>query len=69
MHQKKIPMRKCTGCNEMKEKKDKYLNNHLNKLRKSLGFENENYFDKNKIQEELEIKSKNFDNLIIKNNL
>ncbi len=21
MHQKKIPMRKCTGCNEMKEKK------------------------------------------------
>ena len=56
-------------CNEMKEKKDKYLNKHLNKLRKSLGFENENYFDKNKIQEELEIKSKNFDNLIIKNNL
>ena len=21
MHQKKIPLRKCTGCNEMKEKK------------------------------------------------
>lgn len=56
-------------CNEIKEKKDKYVNKHLNKLRKDLGFENVNIFDKNKIEKELEIKSKNFDNLIMKNNL
>jgi len=56
-------------CNEIKDNKYKYLNKHLNKLRKNLGFENENNYDKNKVQKELEIRSKNFDYLIMKNNL
>ena len=51
-------------CNELDGGKTKYKNSHLNNLRKSLGFDNDTHYDKNKVNRELEIKSKKFYDLI-----
>lgn len=56
-------------CNEFNQGKNKYLNYHLNAVRKSLGFDSDNHYDKNKIKKELEISSKKFKDLIINNNI
>lgn len=55
--------------NEIKENKNRFKNPLLNAIRKSLAFDNKNNYDKNRIKEELEIKSKKFNDLIINNNL
>ena len=51
-------------CNEFNAGKTKYKNSHLNSVRKSLGFDNDTHYDKNKVNRELEIKSKKFYDLI-----
>ena len=56
-------------CNELNGEKNKYKNAHLNAVRKSLGFDSDNHYNKNKIEKELEIKSKQFNDLIYNNNI
>ena len=56
-------------CNELNGEKNKYKNSYLNAVRKSLAFDSNNNYDKNKINKELEIKSKKFNELISNNNL
>ena len=56
-------------CNEINGGKKKYKNLHLNAVRKSLGFDCDNHYDKNKIQKELEIKSKQFNELVYNNKI
>lgn len=56
-------------CNELNNIKNKYKNSHLNAVRKSLGFESDNHIDKSKIQKELEMKSKQFNDLIYNNRI
>ena len=56
-------------CNEYNGERSKYKNSNLNAVRKSLGFDNENHYDKNKVNRELKIKSKKFNDLIVNNNI
>ena len=56
-------------CNELNGEKNKYKNSYLNAVRKILSFDSNNNYDKNKINKELEIKSKKFNELISNNNL
>ena len=56
-------------CNELNGEKNKYKNSYLNAVRKILSFDSNNNYDKNKINKELEIKSKKFNELISINNL
>lgn len=56
-------------CNDLNREKNKYKNSHLNAVRKSLGFNNQNNYDKNKINNELKRKSKKFYELISSNKL
>ena len=55
--------------NEFNGNKDKYKNYHLDAVRKSLGFDGNSHYDKNKINKELEISSKKFNDLIVNNNI
>ena len=55
--------------NEFHGNKDKYKNYHLDAVRKSLGFDGNSHYDKNKINKELEISSKKFNDLIVNNNI
>ena len=56
-------------CNELNAQKNKYKNAHLSAVRKSLSFNSDNHYDKNKVKKEFEIKSKKFNELISNNNL